>query len=278
MKFLYVWKNRLSKFIDYPPAIIPFIKKRLYSNFVADSYISSYKNIKFLDYDQTINEILNNNKSIVRFGDDVFDMLLGVGLYYDNWRQIYNPILAKRLQEVLSSQNPNLLVCFNPEFILKTKDQFVKEGIGEQHHFWTNSKIYLKDYINKDQDYGSALTFHGRYNLNLPYDKLVEHLKTKHLVIVASNTARFNDKQLGLTTHYVEGPSSNAWDSYDELMSEIKNVIKILPKSDTLIMTSLGPTSKIMALDLTNDGYVVWDTGQFFDLALKRIKRGLFDN
>jgi hypothetical protein len=91
-------------------------------------------------------------------------------------------------------------------------------------------------------------------------------------VIVASNIARFNNQQLGLTTHYVEGPSSNAWDSYDELMSEIKNVIKILPKSDTLIMTSLGPTSKIMALDLTNDGYIVWDTGQFFDLALKRIQ------
>ena len=273
MKFLYIWKNRLSKFIDYPPAIIPFLKKRLYYNFVADSYIKYYKDIKFLNYDETIEEILNNNKSIVRFGDDVFDMLLGIGLYFDNWRQVYNPIMADRLKEVLSARNENLLVCFNPEFILKTKEDFIKEGIGEQHHFWTNSKIFLKDYIHADQSYGSALSFHGRYNVNLPYDRLIEHIKTKHLVIVASNTARFNNQQLGLTTTYVEGPSSNAWDSYDKILGKVKESIKELPKSDTLIMTSLGPTSKVMVLDLTNEGYVVWDTGQFFDLALDRIKK-----
>jgi len=271
MKFLYVWRNRLSKFIDYPLAIVPFFKKRLYQNRQADSYIKYYEDVNFLNYDETTNEIINNNKSIVRFGDDVFDMLLGVGLYFDNWKQVYDPILADRLKAVLSSRNPNLLVSFNPEFILKTKEGFVKEGIGEQHHFWTNSKIYLKDYLNKDQVYGSALSFHERYNQNIPYDALVAHLKTKHLVIVASNIARFENQQLGLATYYVEGPSSNAWGEYGNLKDKVMKIISPLPKSDTLILTSLGPTSKVMALDLTEAGYTVWDTGQFFDLALKKI-------
>ncbi|MEZ4103675.1 MAG: GT-D fold domain-containing glycosyltransferase [Candidatus Paceibacterota bacterium] len=274
MSTLYIWKNRLRKFIDHPPALVPFVKKYLYYNQVADSYIDHYKDVRFLNYDETVNEILNNNKSIVRFGDEVFDMLLGVGLYFDNWHQTYHPLLAERLKEVLSSDHPDLLVCFNPEFILKTKAGFEAEGIGEQHHFWTNSKIYLKDYINKDQVYGSALTFHGRYNKGLPYDNLIDHLKTKNLVIVASNTARFQDQQLGLKTFYVEGPSSDAWLQYDQLMKEVRNVVSTLPKADTLIMTSLGPTSKVMTLDLVREGYTVWDTGQFFDLALSRIKGG----
>ena len=272
MKFFYVWKNRLGKFLDYPPAILPFLKKRFYLNRIADNYIQYYKDVTFLDYDATMDQILNQNKSIVRFGDDVFDMLLGIGLYFNDWKQVYKKDLAEGLKRVLSSKHPNLLVCFNPEFILKTKEEFVKEGIGEQHHFWTNSKIYLKDYIDGDRVYGSALSFQERYNKNLPYDKIVEHLKTKHLIIVASNTARFKNKQLGLSTAYVEGPSSNAWDSYIRLREEVLNKVSSLPKSDTLIMTGLGPSSKIMVLDLTEAGYTVWDTGQFFDLALKRIK------
>lgn len=272
MKFMYVWKNRLSKFIDYPPAIIPFLKKRLYYNFVADSYIKHYKDVKFLNYDETIEEILNKNKSIVRFGDDVFDLLLGIGLYFDNWRQVYDPILADRLKEVLSARNENLLVCFNPEFILKTKEDFVREGIGEQHHFWTNSKIFLKDYIHTDQVYGSALSFQPHFNKNLPIDRLVKHLKTKHLVIVSGDVTRFNNQQLGLTTVYIEGPSSNAWVNYEQILDQVKNTVKDLPKSDTLILTALGPTSRVMILDLVKEDYVVWEMGRFFDLALDQIK------
>lgn len=272
MKFFYVWKNRLGKFLDYPPAILPFLKKRFYLNRIADNYIQYYKDVTFLDYDATMEEILTRNKSIVRFGDGDFDMFLGIGLYFNDWKQVYRKDLAESLERVMLSKHPNLLICFNPEFILKTKEEFVKEGIGEQHHFWTNSKIYLKDYIDKNRVYGSALSFQERFNKNLPYDRLVQHLKTKHLVIVASNIARFENKQLGLSTTYVEGPSSNAWDSYFELKDRVQKAVSSLPKSETLIMTGLGPSSRVMVLDFTEAGYTVWDTGQFFDLALKRIK------
>lgn len=267
-----IWKNRLKKFRDYPPAIFPFLRKYLYYNRIADSYIPHYKDVKFLSYEETINEILHKNKSIVRFGDDVFDLLLGIGLYFNNWRQSYSPTLVARLKEVLSSSNPNLLVCFNPEFILKTKEEFLLDGIEKQHHFWTHSKVFLKDYINSGQTYGSALSFHERYNQDIPYDDLVGHLKTKHLVIVASNTARFNNQKLGLTTTYIEALGSDAWSQYDDLMNRINGCLDSLPKDQTLIMTSLGPTSKVMVYDLANAGYTAWDTGQFFDLALKRLK------
>ena len=161
---LYIWQNRLSKFIDYPLAIVPFVKKRLYYNARADSYISYYKNSTFLSYQETIDELITKNRSIVRFGDDVFDMLLGIGLYFNDWHQRYDSVLATRLKEVLASREEKLLVCFNPEFILKTKAEFEVEGIGEQHQFWTHSKVFLKDYLQPGQIYGSALCFQERYN------------------------------------------------------------------------------------------------------------------
>ncbi len=267
----YIWQNRLSKFIDYPLAIVPFVKKRLYYNSRADSYVSYYKNTTFLSYQETIDELITKNRSIVRFGDDVFDMLLGIGLYFNDWHQRYDSTLAARLKEVLASREEKLLVCFNPEFILKTKAEFEVEGIGEQHQFWTHSKVFLKDYLQSNQTYGSALCFQERYNEALDYEKILHYLSQKHLVIVASNTARFAKQKFGTTTDYIEGPSSDAWFSYDKIMSEVKATVGKYKKEDVLIMISLGPTSKIMSLDLSRAGYTVWDTGQFFDLALKRL-------
>ena len=158
---LYIWKNRFQKFLDNPKAVFPFLKKRLYYNFIADKQLPRYVDFKYLNYEQTIDNIINNNKSIVRFGDELFDMLQGIGLYYGNWRQKYDQKLAEKMKEVISSRNPRMLVCFNPEFILKDKRWFKDRGIPEQYHLWINSKIFLKDYYHKDTIYESSTLLHS---------------------------------------------------------------------------------------------------------------------
>ncbi len=271
MQAVRFWQNRLRKFRDHPAAVIPFFQKQFYYRWVSDKYIPLYKNIHFLSYDETIDSIIDNNLSIVRFGDEVFDMLLGIGIYFNGWRQRYDQTLAQRLKEVLASTNDRLLVCFNPELIFKTKSEMVALGIGEQHQFWTNSRVYLRDYIHAERVYGRALAFQERYNKNLPYDKIIKHLAKKHLIIVASNTARFAGKQFGITTDYIEGPASDAWGSYQQLLSTALEIASSYDKEKVLIMTALGPSSKVMVYDLTKVGFTAWDTGQFFDLALERL-------
>lgn len=261
----------MRKFVDYPLAVVPFLKKRLYYNWVSDSYLTYYKDIKFLNYQETIDTLINQNMSFVRFGDDVFDMLQGIGLYFNGWRQKYEPDLAERLKEVLSSCNPRLLVGFNPEFILLSKRQFKEKGIPKEYQYWTHSKVFMKDYINLGQVYGSALCFQERYNKNINHQQILDHLKTKHLIIVASNTKRFKNAKFGLTTDYVEGPSSDAWSNYKDILSRVSNAASQYPKEDVLVLSALGPTTKVMTFDLTKVGYAVWDTGQLFDLALNRL-------
>ncbi len=275
MSFTYVWKNRFQKFLDNPKAVIPFFKKRLFYNFIADSQIKYYKDFKYLNYEDTLNYIIDNNKSVVRFGDELFDMLEGIGLYYGNWRQRYNKKLAERMKEVISSKNPNLLICFNPELILKTKQEFIKEGIGEQHQFWTNSKMFLKNYYHKDVTYGSALCFNPRYNQNINYSKLKTFFATKNIIIITSNTERFQNINLGKTNNLIESPASDAWQEYDRIKKELLNLIesKGFSKEDTLTLISMGSAAKILVYDLTLMGYVAWDTGQFFDLAFSEIRK-----
>lgn len=275
MSLVYVWKNRVQKFLDNPSAIIPFLKKRLYYNFVADSYLRYYKDFKYLTYQETLDDIIKHNKSIVRFGDELFDMLQGIGLYYGSWRQTYDKQLAKRMKEVISSQDPRLLVCFNPEFILKTKKEFRNAGIGDQWHFWTNSKIFLKDYYHADTIYGSALCFTPRYNTSINYQQLRDYFSTKHIIILTSNTKRFEGMSLGITTDFVEAPGSDAWQQYEKVKAKLISVIKEkgYTQENLLILVSMGSAAKVLVYDMTQDGYTAWDTGQFFDLAYQEIKK-----
>jgi hypothetical protein len=274
MIYLTIWKNRVQKFFDNPKAIIFFLKKKLYYNFIADKYIPEYKNVIFLSYEETINTIIEKNISVVRFGDELFDMIHGVGLYYNDWKQVYDPLLAKRLEQVISSKNEKLLVCFNSEFITKSKKQFKEEGIQDQYHFWTNSKMFLRDYYNKDMVYGSALCFTPRYNTTINYGKLNNYFVKKNIIIITSQISRFKEIHLGLKTLFIEAPKSNAWQKYSDIKNKLILMLEEekLKETETLILVSMGSAAKILVYDMTLLGYTAWDTGQFFDLAFKEIQ------
>lgn len=275
MNYIHIWKNRFQKFLDNPKAVLPFLKKRFYYNYIADKQLSCYKDFVFLDYKHTLDDIIDNNKSIVRFGDELFDMLQGIGLYYGNWHQKYSPSLAKRLKEVISSQDPHLLICFNPELILKTKEEFKRDGIPEQYQFWTNSKMFLKDYCHKNIIYGSALCFTPRYNTNLNFQKLKNFFLKKHIIILTSNIKRFKNISLGKTTNLLETPSSNAWQEYDTIKESLLALIhsKNVPSNEILVLVSMGSAAKVLVYDLTQLEITAWDTGQFFDLAFKEFNK-----
>jgi hypothetical protein len=204
-------------------------------------------------------------------------MLHGIGLYYGNWRQKYDSKLEGRLKEIISSKDPRILVCFNPEFILKTKAEFKVAGIPNEYQFWTNSKMFLKDYYHKDVIYGSALCFNPKYNTHIDYQKLKTFFLTKNVIIIASNIKRFENIKLGKTTDLIEGPASDAWQHYDEIKDSLFAMIqnKNYDKKDILVLASTSTASKILTYDLTKLGYTSWDTGQFFDLAFKEIQKNL---
>jgi hypothetical protein len=274
MNHFKIWKQRLQKFIDNPYAISPFLKKRLYYNHIADRYIDYYADFKYLNYSETLQEIIYKQKSVVRFGDELFDMLQGIGLYYGDWRQKYDPELSKRLKDIISSRNPNLLICFNPEFILKTKSEFKEAGILDQYQFWTNSKIFLKDYYHPDIVYGSALCFHPRYNKEINFRELKNFFSTKHIYIVTSNITRFQHVKLGTTTTLLEIPASDAWERYDYVKRQLLSLLNTSPdKSKILVLVSMASAAKVLVYDLVNLGYTAWDTGQFFDLAYQEIEK-----
>jgi hypothetical protein len=224
-----------------------------------------------MGYKETIDDIVDNNKSIVRFGDELINMLQGVGLYYDDWHQKYDKKLARRLKEVLRCKDERLLIGLHWQFFTKTKKRLEEDNIP--HQIWTNSKVYLREYLDEGRVYGSALCFQPKFNPDLDFDKIVDYFKTKHIVIVTKNTHRFNGVKLGKTTDFIECPENDVWSEYDNLFSE---AMKLPPQrgydnKDVLFLVSLSSAAKVFVLDLLKEDYQGWDTGQFFDLALSYI-------
>lgn len=273
MPSLGFWKKRIHKFIDYPPAIWPFIQKYCYYNFVSDRYIKQYEDIKFLNYKETIDDIISNDKSIVRFGDELIDMFKGIGLYYDDWHQKYDPKLVARLKEVLSFDNPKLMVALHWQFFTKTKAQLKSEGIPP--HIWTNAKVFMRQYMHSNRVYGSALCFQPKYNPDIDFEKIGKYLKTKHVIIITGNIKRFEHIKLGKTTDFVGCPKNDSWFHYEDIFSKAISIPKNkgYRKEDVLFLVSLASAAKVFVLDLLKFGYQGWDTGQFFDLAFKEIEK-----
>lgn len=272
--FRYVWGNRMRKFFDNPRAIVPFFKKRLYYNFVADSYLPYYKDYSYLGLQETIDYAIKHRVSILRFGDELFDMLLGIGVYFGNWRQQYSPEIAKAYTDILTSSDPRLLRCFCWNLILKSKREFAEMGIAEQWQFWTNSRVYLKDYLRKDATYGSALCFHPRYNPDIDFNALRDFFANKNIIIIASRPERFSHIALGRTTDVVGAPESDAFEVYKDIKRDILALIeeKGYDPNDVLILGSAAAASRAVIYELTIERDIVgWDTGQFFDLAYREI-------
>ncbi len=269
-----MFQQRFKKFLDNPFLIYTFLRIKLYWRQIADKRSAAYTSHRFLSGTETITAITSSDRSIIRAGDGTFGYLLGSSIYFNNWQFRYNRAFAKKLETVMKDgQDNNILFCYPHTFIKKTKTQYEAEGIGAEWNIWIASKVMLRDFLQTGREYGDALSFHPKFNPGIDFVAIKNYLDTKHVVIITSNIERFADIKLGKSTTLIEGPSSDAWQVYEELTQKGLDAVteKNLPPSEVLFMISAAEAAKVMVYDFTKLGYTAWDTGQFFDMAAKEI-------
>lgn len=270
-----MWKQKLKKLADNPVVVFYYLRNKLWYRFIADSSSAEYNTSQFLTGKETLDEILRKDTSIIRAGDGTMGYLLGSSIYFNNWQFRYNRAFAKKLDKVMRyGQDSNILFCYPHSFIKKTKAEFESENIGSEWGIWVALKVRLKKYLRSDKKYGDATCFHPRYNTEMNFKDIKNYLDTKHVIIITSGTERFKDISLGKSTHFVEGPASDAWQVYESLEQAGLKIVNDnnIPESEVLFMISAAEAAKVMVYDLTKLGYTAWDTGQFFDMAAKEIR------
>lgn len=220
---------------------------------------NEYPNV--LSTAETLNEIINNGKSISRFGDGEYNLLMK-GRKKGNIFQKKNKKLKLRLEEILNSKKDNILICILP---IKSKGNYYenpefKKKFGYfMEMYWLANWEELKG-ILKNDNYGNTLISRKDVFNENQLENIKQIWNNKDIVFVYSKTGRFekDDRLFNNIKSFEEIfiPALNAFDKYDDILKEC-----LTKEKNKLFLIAGGPTATVLAYDLSNLGYQALDIG-----------------
>ena len=217
-----------------------------------------YKPIKVKSIDETLNEIIKNNKSISRFGDGEFSIIFNNSLKF----QKFNERIKYKLLEVLNSTLKNLSIG-----IMNIEDV-------KNHRIWNNwferYKFELGKILNKNKIYSNSFItrFFTLFKNKIDIKKYISKFKSiwnnRNILIIEGDRTRIGvGNDLLNNSNSIKRiicPNENAFSVYDKILDYFysHNIDK-----DTLILISLGPTATVLTYELCKLGFQSIDLGHF---------------
>lgn len=218
--------------------------------------------LNILDEDESIGLLKNYPKSFSRFGDGEIQIMKG----YNQPFQRYNPILAKRLTEILANDSKEIYIGLNRAYF------HTPLGCSEQNkRFYRLYNGYYRrffiEHCNKDQLFLDAgcLTayyrFDDKYDYAAHYEKVLDLFDNKKIAVVCGqgimDKLRYNVFERAEKQMIINAPIKDAFEQYDHILDKI---LKSVPIEYTVCLI-LGMTAKVLVYDLTMKGYMAWDVG-----------------
>lgn len=219
-------------------------------------------NIRILSVEESLKKVVDQKKSLCRFGDGELDIILGKSLGF----QRSTPELARRLEEVLTTKQD--FCCIGIPDAINNFDNITEESLD----FWINNmervrSVWLK-YLDPSTEYLTAnltrlyIRYKDKSKCKDNFDKLKSLWKDRDVIICEGAQTRIgvgNDILNGAkSVKRVICPAENAFDKYDEIVSALKTHSK-----DNLILIALGPTATLLAFEMAKSGYQALDVGHF---------------
>ena len=243
---------------------------RLFSKIGADRFRQEFKqeelfDISVMSIDETLDQLLEMEQSLIRFGDGEFNLINGNSIAY----QEYQENLAQEMREILlhaDDTENKVLICL-PEIFEIFKGNFLQNEDSEK--FW---KQVLDDHGRFFQETCQAKRY-GSTWISRPYidnkdkshaitqfEKIKSLFDHKDILIVEGATTRsgvgndlFNN---ALSIKRIICPSHHAFSKVDVIQQAILD-----HAPGRIILLMLGPTAKILAYRLSQLGYRALDLG-----------------
>lgn len=220
---------------------------------------------QFYEIEDTIESILNGKKSMARFGDGEFSIMV-------NERrpkfQEPNEKLAERLAQVIQSDEDGFLIaiadnygsleCYNEEGRQGIRDYMTEEVRRQHRRFLNLDRKYHNTYISRPYaiyaDNHTSAPGKRFQNLKRIWNgRKILFLEGALTRLGVGNDLFDNAAQISR----IVVPSVNAFDKYDEIL---KTTLRYAEK-DVLILIALGPTACVLAYDLYCAGFQAIDIG-----------------
>ena len=219
-----------------------------------------HNRIRVHTIDETIDELLDTEKSMVRFGDGEIVMIRGIDLML----QKAAPEIGEGLARILAYPNDDLLVTIPGIF------DTLSDHRKASRQFWRDHLLFCRKtyetYCNPDRIYGTTFVsrcyYYGsdRSNCDRWFAKIRKIWENRDVVIVE-----------GAKTH--NGVGNDLLDSarsVERIICPPKDAYGALPQikeacmrygTDRLFLLSIGVAAKFLAVALFEKGYRVLDIG-----------------
>lgn len=217
--------------------------------------------IEVCSVDETIDELLQTNKSMVRFGDGDIVLISG----HEEGSQRALPGIADSLIEILKYRYDDLMIAIPGVFedlsiYGKKSQKFWKIHLlferSNYEKYCCSGKKYYNSFISR-----FYYLFQDKSQCQKWVDKIKLIWKDKDIVVIeGGRTHNGVGNDLFQTARSVEriiGPSSDAY----EVVDQIVDYCKQYPK-DRVFLVSLGIAAKSLTQKLFLEGYRVIDIGQ----------------
>ncbi len=210
--------------------------------------------------DETLDELLNTEKSMIRFGDSDIVMISGKNTIF----QDAHTEISEGLKHVIQSEYEGLMIAL--------PDTFGDLGIyvPSSQTFWQDHllffrKVYYK-YCHSDRVYYNSFVSRGymiymdKSNSERWFEKFRRVFEGRMVVMVEGNTAHngVGNDLFGKakSVERIVCPSRDAYQVRDRILRECLKYEK-----DKLFLIALGVTAKALAEELFLNGYRVLDIG-----------------
>lgn len=217
------------------------------------------RKIEVCSIDETIDELIHTEKSLVRFGDGEITMIRGRDLVL----QKANPEIVDGLKRIIGFHNDDLMVAIPDIFddlriYRKESQAFWKDHLlfsRKEYLQLCSGKKYYNAYISR-----FYYAFADKSKCSVWVEGIKQIWKDKDIVVVEGERTHNgvgNDLFDGAkSVERIIGPSSDAYEKLDEIVE----VCRCYPK-DRMILVSLGIAAKFLTEKLFLEGYRVLDIG-----------------
>jgi glycosyltransferase family protein len=222
---------------------------------------------------RTLDRLLASRCSLARFGDGEFTLIFGYALRF----QERDPLLAKRLREILQSNHGGLLIGLPGVF----SSLFGIRIAGRKYWREYLNKHRLKIYslLDLQRQYASALVTRPYLENAAGADSAGKHFakckllwQDRNIVLIEGAKSRVGVRNdlfsNARTVRRILCPATNAFRKYPAILQESARI-----ERDALALIALGPTATVLAHDLHLLGYQALDIGHL-DIEYEWFLRG----
>ncbi|MGE9987003.1 SP_1767 family glycosyltransferase [Lactobacillus johnsonii] len=207
--------------------------------------------IRVRSIDETLDRILNKNKSIVRFGDGELYLINKKEIGY----QTYDENLSKRLKHILLQGSNDKYDVALPDVFDGLEAYGMYAKVYYMNDFFPRNRKDLAEIESTNNIYSNAFIsrpYMDRIDKSksaIWFDKLKQIWKNKDILIVEGTLTRSGvGNDLFTNTKSIKrilAPSKNAYQKIDQIERMIRENAE-----DRLVLLMLGPTAKVIVDDL----------------------------